>query len=60
MEKADLNLPSVRTERSWRTNQNPRSSCWSLSVEALTVRLPIKLRVNMEALCGTAAAMGAA
>jgi hypothetical protein len=53
-----LNLPSVRTERSCKTNQKPDSPLLSFKVEALTVKLPIRFLVNIEALWGTAAAIG--
>jgi hypothetical protein len=40
-----LNVPSVRTERSCRTNQKPVLPSGSLRRKALTVFMPIRLRV---------------
>ena len=40
-------LPSVRTLRSWRMNQTPISLFGLVSLNALTQRLPMRLRVNM-------------
>lgn len=40
-------LPSVRTDKSCKTNQNPTLPSVSFSRKAFTVRLPIKFRVNM-------------
>jgi hypothetical protein len=39
--------PSVRTDRSWRTNQKPTLRVVSSSRKALTVRLPMRFLVNM-------------
>ena len=41
-----LNRPSVRTERSWRTNQIPRTSLSSFNRNAEAVRLPIRFLVK--------------
>ena len=40
-------FPSVRTLRSWRMNHIPTALSGSVSLNALTPRLPIKFRVNM-------------
>ena len=42
-----LNVPSVRTERSWSTNQMPIRSSGSVSLNALAARLPIRFLVNI-------------
>lgn len=39
--------PSVRTLRSWRMNQTPMLLSGSVSLKALTQRLPIRFLVNM-------------
>lgn len=39
--------PSVRTLRSWRMNQTPILLSGSVSLKALTQRLPIRFLVNM-------------
>ena len=41
------NCPSVRTLRSCRMNQTPMAPVGSVSLKALTQRLPMRLRVNM-------------
>jgi hypothetical protein len=40
-----LKVPSVRTERSWRTNQKPGLPSGSFSLKALTAIWPIRFRV---------------
>jgi hypothetical protein len=40
-------VPSVRTERSCKTNQIPILSSGSVSLKALAARLPIRFRVNI-------------
>lgn len=49
MEQGDtyLKVPSVRTDKSWSTNQNPSWFSVSVSLKALTDRLPMRFLVNM-------------
>jgi len=48
--KRSRNWPSVRTERSWSTNQIPILSDGSVNLKALAARAPMRFRVNIP--CG--------